>query len=99
MLKRAFILLFAVMLLGGCAPQRETVVFTGEIMEIAENGILVSTQDLEGTDQIYAWYDKDMEPVGFDLFVGQKVKVTIWPEIRESYPPQATAVKLEEISG
>ncbi len=81
-------------LLFGCAKQ-ETVVFTGIIEEIHENGVLVVTDELSASDRASVGFAKNMEPIGFNLIVGQTVRVTILPEIRESYPVQVTAVKLE----
>lgn len=94
-MKRILLLLAVPMvLLFGCTNQ-ETIQFTGVIEEIYENGVLVTTDDLASSDRASVGFAEELEPFGFNLLVGQTVRFTILPEIRESYPVQVTAVKLE----
>lgn len=90
-----FALLLPLMLAFGCA--QETVVFTGTIEEVGENSILVTTEDLNASDRASVGYDKSLR-MDFTPEAGQTVKITILPEIRESYPVQVTAVRIELVS-
>jgi len=83
------------LILAGCGePAPENIVFTGTIEEIYDGGILVSTSDEVGFDKASVRIPPEVE-VDFDLLVGQTVRLTILPEIAESYPVQVTAVAIE----
>jgi hypothetical protein len=83
------------MLIAGCRKQ-ETVVFTAVIEEVYENGgILVNTSDDVGFDKASVSFTDDAEEPDFTFAPGQTVKLTILPEIAESYPVQVRAVKIE----
>jgi len=85
------------LLLSGCIPKDNNITFTAFIESVNENSILVidvsanSGFDKASVDITEAKYD-------FDLKAGQKVEVTIKPEIRESYPVQATGVRIRLIT-
>lgn len=79
---------------SGCSPKKEYITFTGVVEEVFENGVLISAADLESGDKASVSFAEGCE-IGFDITKGMKVKLTILPEIRESYPVQATAVKIE----
>lgn len=83
--------------LAGCAKKEPNVVFTGTIEEISGNSILVSTADEVGFDKASVSFVKDIK-ITFNFLEGQIVKLTILPEIRESYPVQVTAVAIELVS-
>ena len=88
-------------ILSGCAqkePDEENVVFTSVIEQINDNSILVSTMDDVGFDKASVTFANEAAKPDFDLAVGQMVKLTILPQIRESYPVQVTAVSIELIS-
>ncbi len=94
-MKRLMALLFAAaLLLTACAEKVPNIVFEGVIEEVYENGFLVTTTDLDGTDKVSIGYDKNMKPLDFTPAPGQTVEMTILPELRESYPVQATAVQV-----
>lgn len=90
-LKYTAMFLLLLTLPAGCAAQ-ETVTFSAEIEEVAENSILVTTIDFEDFDK--ASVDLREAEYDFEPAAGQLVEVTILPEIRESYPVQVTGVKL-----
>ncbi len=100
-MKRAFsFFLCALVLLplsGGCVRKEPNIVFTSVIEEARENSLLVLTSDDVGFQKASVSFAPGLK-VGFDLAVGQTVKITILPEIRESYPVQVTAVAIELIS-
>lgn len=81
-------------LLAGCAKD-ETLTFEAQIDAIDSNSILVTTSDSREFDTASVNV-RDID-IDFDLRVGQKVKIIILPEIKESYPVQVTAVKIEEV--
>lgn len=84
----------AALLFTACAEKVPNIVFVGVIQEVYENGFLVTTADLDGTDKVSIGYDKNMKPLDFTPAPGQTVEMTILPELRESYPVQATAVQV-----
>jgi hypothetical protein len=83
--------------IAGCAKKEPNVVFTGTIEEIHDASILVSTTDDVGFDKASVSFAPDIK-LGFNFLAGQIVKVTILPQIRESYPVQVTAVAIELVS-
>lgn len=96
-MKKILILFIILVLFSvGCGKENKNITFTGIIEEIYEKGILVTTTDLDSSDKASVGFDKELE-IDFNLVVGQKVEVTILPEIRESYPVQVTAVKIKLI--
>ena len=82
----------------GCSGSSEdqNIVFTAVLEEVAENSILVTTTDEVGFDMASVHLEEDVT-IGFELMAGQTVKLTIKPEIAESYPVQVTAVAIELI--
>jgi len=86
-----------IFLVCGCTAKTENITFTGKIEEIYESSLLVTTADDVGFDRA-AVDISSVKEIAFNLIVGQKLKITILPEIRESYPVQATAVRLELIT-
>ncbi|MEL7608955.1 MAG: hypothetical protein AAGU74_05575 [Bacillota bacterium] len=98
----AILLCFAALLTvsGGCAkgePAAENVVFTGTIEGINGDSILVSTSDDVGFDKASVSFEPGVE-IAFNFLVGQVVKLTILPQIAESYPVQVRAVAIELVS-
>lgn len=91
----AAMLLVTVLLFPACSGAEESnIVFTGEVLEVYDKGFLISTTELDGTDKVSIGYDKGMKPLDFNLLVGQTLEVTVLRQMRESYPVQATAVKV-----
>ncbi|MPM89078.1 hypothetical protein SDC9_136186 [bioreactor metagenome] len=87
--------------LSGCVqkePAGENIVFTGVIEQINDSSILVSTTDDVSFDKASVSYADNMEGLDFNLIIGQMVKLTILPQIAESYPVQVKAVKIELVS-
>jgi len=96
-MRKISIIIFAITLFfSGCGKQSKYITFTGVIEEVNDRSILVSTKDLDSSDKASVGFHKDLE-LNFNLIVGQKVEITILPEIRESYPVQVTAVKISLI--
>lgn len=97
-MKRTIVLIFLAaalcLALAGC-KREQNIVFTAVVEEVSGNAILVRTADDVGFDLASVGFDKKMEDPGFALAAGQTVKLTILPEIRESYPVQVTAVAIE----
>jgi len=84
----------AIILLSSCSTGKENITFTAVIDEVYDSGMLVTTVDYDGFDRASVGFDKDLK-IGFTLAAGQKLSITILPEIRESYPVQVTAVEIE----
>ncbi len=89
-------LLFSLWLLPACSGEPD-IVFTGEVLDVYDQGFLISTAELDGTDKVSISYDKRMKPLDFTLSPGQTLEVTVLRRMRESYPVQATAVKVRLI--
>ncbi len=91
-----FLLLILPLLIGGCAAKQKNVTFTAIIESVTENSLLVTTSDPVGFDKASIGLG-DTKP-DFQPAPGQKVEITIRPEIMESYPVQAFAVKIRLIA-
>lgn len=105
MKKRYTTLMLCVLMLAafaaGCAeqaPKAENITFTAVIDEVGENGLLVTTADDVGFDKARVSFADEMPEPDFNYIAGQTVRITILPEINESYPVQVTAVAIELIS-
>ena len=86
------------LLLAGCGRKEEqNITFTAVIEEIYDSSILVSTNDEVGFDKANVSFAPDIS-LCFNFLVGQTVRITILPQIRESYPVQVTAVTIELVS-
>lgn len=96
-MKKRLLLLLLPLLLFGCARQ-EVYQFTGVVEEVYENSIFVTSDDPIVGDRASVGFAKDMKPLSFNLAVGQTLTITILPDIRDSYPVQVTAVKIELIT-
>ena len=92
MKKIILIFIIIVFVLTGCT-NKENVTFEAQIEDISDNSIMVTTSDNVGFDKASVGVDK--VKIDGELEVGNKVKITILPEIRESYPVQVTATKVE----
>ncbi len=81
---------------AGCAggDGGENIVFTALVEGVGDSSILVTTEDDVGFDKASVRCEDGLEP-GFELKAGQTVKLTIRPEIAESYPVQVRAVAIE----
>ncbi len=103
MKKAIAVLLFCALLTtlpSGCfgkSDAQNSITFTGIIEETGDGSILVSTTEDVGFDKASVGYNKGLE-IPFNLIAGQTVKITILPEIRESYPVQVTATAIELVS-
>jgi len=94
-MKRIFaFLLFFILVLSGCSGKSDNIVFSAVIESVYENSMAVTTNDDVGFDKATVGYDKNMK-IDFVLEAGRKVIITILPQIRESYPVQVTAVRIE----
>lgn len=95
----ALLLCIAAACAAGCRLQtpQENVVFTGTIEQLYDNGILVNTEDDVGFDKASVVFAAQLA-LPFNLCVGQVVKLTILPQVAESYPVQVKAVALELVS-
>jgi len=88
-----------ILMLAGCAKNAAAnVVFTGTVEEVHETSLLVAATDGAGFDRASVSFSTDMAPPTFSFAVGQKVRVTILPQIAESYPVQVTAVAIELVA-
>ncbi len=99
-MKKTAIFLICILFLcvfAGCGKTTEgRITFTATIEEVYDNSLLVSTLDDVGFDIASVSYAKELK-YDFNFVIGQTVKITILPEIRESYPVQITATKIELI--
>lgn len=82
---------------AGCGQLEQNISFTATILEIYDGAILVSTSDDVGFDKAQVSLDAKTR-VSFDLAAGQTIRVTILPQIAESYPVQVKAVSVNLIT-
>ena len=90
-----FIILLG-LFLGGCNSEPGNISFSAVIESVSANGIMVSTADDVSFTRAAVFYSQDLQ-LDFQPAAGQTVILTIRPEVRESYPVQVTAVKIELI--
>lgn len=101
-MKRYGILMLCVFALAalaaGCAekgaPDAENIIFTAVIEAVNDNSLLVSTSDDVGFDKALVGFADEMPPPDFSFIAGQTVRITILPQIAESYPVQVRAVSI-----
>lgn len=86
------IIIILLLPLTGCVKDKN-ITFQAEIESISEFNIIVITNDEVGFDR--GSVDISEAKIDGDLQEGSKIKITIKPEIRESYPVQITATKIE----
>lgn len=91
-----FLLTSAIIIITGCSAKSENITFTAVVESVYDNGILVTTVDGVDFDKASVWFDNSLM-LNFKLQAGQMLKIEILPEIRESYPVQVTAVRIEAI--
>jgi uncharacterized lipoprotein YajG len=94
MKKIILILSIMIFIFTGCKKENENISFTALIENVSENSMMVTTSDNVGFDKASVSYDKKLK-LNFSPKIGQKVKIVILPEIRESYPVQVTAISIE----
>lgn len=97
-MKKNIIIIFTAILLSilfiGCeANKSENIVFTGKVEAVNASSFEVTTSDAE-FDRAVVGYGDNLK-INFNISAGQELKITILPEIAESYPVQVTAVKIE----
>ncbi len=92
-----FVISILIFFVTSCTQKNNNITFMGTIENVSENNIIVTTKDDVGFDKASVNYDKKLE-IKFVPEVGQKVKVEILPEIRESYPVQVTGVNIELVN-
>jgi rhodanese-related sulfurtransferase len=89
-------LMFVSLTVIGCR-KTDLIAFTAVVEDLNVNSAAVTTGDNVGFDKATVYFTEDMD-IDFLLETGQTVKITVLPEIRESYPVQVSAVKIELIS-
>lgn len=96
------VLLIVLILLFACGCDDKNITFNAKIEQVGENSLIVTTYNENiGFDKAVVYFDKKLR-MDFVPKAGQIVKITILPQIRESYPVQVTAVKIiliEDILG
>lgn len=90
------LILIFIFALSGC-KKTELITFTAVVDDFNVNSASVTTADYAGFDKATVYFTDEME-MDFMLDRGQTVSITILPEIRESYPVQVSAVKIELVS-
>lgn len=94
-MKKIILMLIAtVLLITGCTKERN-ITFEAQIESLDDQSMMVDTSDDVGFDK--ASVAMSTAKIEGDLVVGQKVKITIFPEMRESHPVQVTAKKVQVI--
>lgn len=97
-MKKIILMTLVTLLIGtGCSAEK-TITFEAQIESLQGQSMNVTTSSDEvGFDQASVGLSKAQ--IEGDLTEGKRVKITIKPEIRETYPVQVTAVKVEVEGG
>lgn len=93
---KKLILVSIVMLfiLTGCTRE-SNITFEGQIQSLSDQSMIITTHDEVGFDK--ASVGLSTAKIEGTSAEGKKVKMTIEPEVREIYPVQVTATKIEVI--
>lgn len=94
MKKIVLIMIAMLFILTGCATKKN-ITFEATIESVNEESMIVTTDDEVGLDQ--ASVGLSTANIEGNLSEGKKVKITMKPEVRETYPVQVTAIKVEVI--
>lgn len=94
MKKIVLIMIAMLVILTGCATEKN-IAFEATIEVVNEESMIVTTDDEVGFDQ--ASVGLSTANIEGNLSEGKRVKITIEPEVRETYPVQVTAIKVEVI--
>ncbi len=105
-MKRYGILMLCVFALAalaaGCAekgaPDAENITFTAVIEAVNDHSLLVFTGDDVGFDKASVGFADEMPAPDSNFIAGQTVRITILPQIAESYPVQVSAVSIVLVS-
>ncbi|MDA3731010.1 rhodanese-like domain-containing protein [Niameybacter massiliensis] len=92
MKKLILMLVILLFVLTGCTKEKN-VTFEAQIESVSDQSMMVTTSGDIGFDK--ASVGLSTAKIKGDLVVGGNVTVTIHPEIRETYPVQATAIEVE----
>ena len=94
MKKVVLVMLIMLCILTGCTKGRN-ITFEGQVESLSDKSMILTTKADVGFDK--ASVGLDSAKIDGDLAEGKKVKVTIYPEVRETYPVQITATRIEVI--
>lgn len=92
MKKVVLVMLTMLFILTGCTKEKN-ITFEGQVESLSDKTMILTTMDDVGFDK--ASVGLGSVKIEGELAEGRKVKVTIHPEVRESYPVQVTATKIE----
>ena len=95
-LKQFLLILFLMLTLTACNGVKN-ITFTATVEAVNDNSLMVNTINFESFDKASVGLTEAtvFENIIFeDIKIGDTLKITILPEIRESYPVQVTAVKI-----
>lgn len=94
MKKVVLVILTILLILTGCTKEKN-ITFEGQVESLSDKSMILTTMDDVGFDK--ASVGLGSVKIEGELAEGRKVKVTIHPDVRESYPVQVTATKIEVI--
>lgn len=94
MKKSVLIMIAMLFIFVGCAREKN-ITFEATIESVTEESMIIRTDDKVGFDK--ASVGLSTVKIKGDLKEDKKVVMTIKPEIRESYPVQVTAIKVEVV--
>lgn len=92
MKKIILMLIPMIFLITGCTKEGN-ITFEAQIESLGDQSMIVATNGGVGFDK--ASVGLSTAKIEGDLVVGEKVEITIHPEVRESYPVQVTAIKVK----
>jgi rhodanese-related sulfurtransferase len=99
-MKKLAAMILILCILAGCVlptpssdEKGENLTFTATIEQVYDGGILVVAEDIKEFDKAHVRYHESLT-LDFTPEAGQRVKITILPEIAESYPVQVVATEV-----
>ena len=96
-MKKIILMLIAMIcLITGCTKE-SNIIFEAQIESLGDQGMMVTTNGDVGFDK--ASVGLSTAKIEGDLVAGRNVEITVHPQVRESYPVQVTAVKVEVMGG
>lgn len=96
-MKKVILMIITILFVVTECTKEKNITFEAQIESLSDHSMMVTTKDDIGFDK--ASVGLSTTQIEGDLVEGKKVKITIHPEVRETYPVKVTATKIEVMDG